>query len=164
MEFGVVEKRKTINVTWNGPSEKLCRKIVISSISPSHNLKVYLHYPKMPVNHVMCMIGRLRKAWTNTVGNATAGAEKAHDILEAINTNQKLLTDDEVLVEILEALTLDNIAPDIDLLAIKKWNTGERMNSIWAFCFAPDDIDHFLKNVRVSDEQLCYGRNGDLSL
>ena len=89
---------------------------------------------------------------------------KAHESLEQVNMGNQLLTEDDKLIRILEFLELDDVAPDIDLLAVKKWKSESRENSIWAFCFAPDDTDHFLNNVRINNDLLCYGRNGDESL
>ena len=164
MEFGIRETHRTINITWNGPGETLCRKLVVSSTSQENNVKIHLHYPKMPANHVLCLIGRLRRMWFNTVGRSSTGAMKAHNALKQINLQDGLLTDDAKLIEILEILELDDVAPDLDLMAIKQWETGNRKNSIWSFCFAPDDIEHFLKNVQISNDQMCYGRNGDETL
>ena len=164
MEFGINENQRSIDITWNGPEEKLCRKLVVSSTSQENNVKIYLHYPKMPPNHVLCLIGRLRRMWFTTVGRSSTGAMKAHECLNQVNIPNGLLTEDTKLIEILEILGLDDVAPDLDLMAIKKWQTGNRLNTIWSFCFAPDDIEHFLKNVQISNDQLCYGRNGDETL
>ena len=164
MEFGVSESGNNVDIIWNGPLEKLCRKLIISSISKLHHMKIYLFFPKMPANHVLSLVGRLRKSWFNSVGRSTNGAAKAMNCLNEILEKDGLITDDEILIKILEKLGLDDVATDLDLIAIKSWQTQSRLNSIWAFCFAPDDLKHFLENVKISTDQICYGRNGDSSL
>ena len=164
MEFGIGETKRAINIVWNGPGDTLCKKLVISSVSQENSVKIHLHYPKMPTNHVMCLVGRLRRMWFNTVGRSSTGASKAHDALRQVNMQNELLTADDKLIEILEILGLDDVAPDLDLMAVKKWETENRQNSAWSFCFAPDDFEHFLKHVQISNEQMCYGRNGDEDL
>ena len=161
MEFGINNKKKTIDVVWNGPDEQLCKKLVISSLSQTRSLKIYLFCPKMPTNHTLCLVNRLRRVWNETVGRSSM---KAYESLERVNMGNQLLTEDDKLIQILEFLALDDVAPDIDLLAVKKWESEHRENTIWAFCFAPDDTDHFLNNVRINNDILCYGRNGDDSL
>ena len=164
MEFGVTESKSNINMVWNGPLEDLCRKLIISSMSKVHHMRVYLFYPKMPANHVACLVERLRKTWFETVGRSTSGASKAKNALNVIQSDNSLITDDDKLLTVLEELGLDDVAPDLDLIAIKKWDKSTRLNSIWAFSFSPDDTNHFLNNVKITAEQMCYGRNGDSSL
>lgn len=164
MEFGITETKSNLNIVWNGPLEELCRKLIISSISKTHHMRVYLFYPKMPANHVACLIDRLRRNWFNTVGRSTTGATKARNALNKLQLDQPLITDDAKLLNLLEDLELDDVASDLDLIAVKKWETDARTNSIWAFCFSPDDINHFLTNTKITPDQMCYGRNGDNSL
>ena len=127
-------------------------------------MKIYLFFPKMPANHVLCLVERLRRCWFSTVGRSTTGATKAMECLKENLNEDSLVTNDNVLIKILEKLELDDVATDLDLVAIKSWQTQSRMNSTWAFCFAPDDLKHFLENVKISKDQICYGRNGDTSL
>ena len=164
MEFGVSESENNIDIIWNGPLEKLCRKLIICSTSKTHHMKIYLFFPKMPANHVISLAERLRRCWFSTVGRSTTGATKALNGLKENIKEEGLITDDAVLIKVLEKIELDDVATDLDLVAIKSWQTHSRMNSIWAFCFAPDDLQHFLENVKISTDQICYGRNGDTSL
>ena len=163
MEFGISESGKNLDVVWNGPLGNLCRKLTISSMSKQHNMRIYLFFPKMPANHVLCLVERLRRCWFRAVGRSTNGATKAMECLNEIVT-EGLVTDDGLLIQILEKLELDDVATDLDLVAIKSWRTQQRLNSIWAFCFSPDDLEHFLENTKISMDQMCYGRNGDSSL
>ena len=164
MEFGITETKTNLSIIWNGPLEELCRKMIISSISKIHHMRIYLFYPKMPANHVACLIDRLRKNWFDVVGRSTDGASKAKNTLNKLQLDQPLITDDSKLLTILEDLGLDDVASDLDLIAVKCWESNSRTNSIWAFGFSPDDVDHFLKNVKITTDQMCYGRNGDTSL
>ena len=164
MEFGVSESGNNLDIIWNGPLEKLCRKLTISSFSKKHHMKIYLFYPKMPANHVLSLVNRMKNCWFHKVGRSTDGATKAMNCLNEILSEHGLVTNDGTLIEILEKLELDDVATDLDLIAVKSWRTQTRLNSIWAFCFTPDDITHFLENVKISADQMCYGRNGDQSL
>jgi len=164
MEFGIHETKSSLKVDWNGPTEELCRKMIMTSISKKHHLKIFLHYPKMPTNHVLCLFNRIRRSWFENVGRSTNGANKALEALETFLPGDQMTTDDQILIKLLEKINLDDVAEDIDLMAVKKWTEGPRTTSIWAFCFAPDDLDHFLKNVKINNDILCYGRNGDPDL
>ena len=164
MEFEIGICDKNIEIEWNGPTEKLCRKVIITSLSKSHHMRVYLFYPKMPTNHVICLINRLKRVWLDKIGQSTEGASKALATLDKFIHEPELITDDSTLIGILEDLGLDDVATDLDLLAVRKWKSRERMNTNWAFGFSPDLLDHFLTNMKLNGELICYGRNGDEAL
>ena len=164
MEFGVRETKTNLDIEWNGPTDNLCRKLVLSSVSQRNHLKIYLFYPIMPANHVLCLMNRLRQNWFNLVGRSTSGANKAHNAIANHAKDKSLIIEDDILIKILEEIHLDDVASDIDLVAIKNWKTSRRSFSLWAFCFAPDDLDHFLKNAKVNGDVICYGKNGDNDL
>ena len=169
MEFGINEAKYNLNITWNGPSEVLCRKLVSAHIlqtaaAGTHHLKLLMFYPMMPTNHVTCLLERFRRNWCSKVGDAARGARKAVAALSAFPEENVCISDDNTLVKIMEEIRLDDVATDIDLIAIKKFSDGDKTTSIWAFGFSPDNLEHFLENVRVNGDMMCYGRNGDTDL
>ena len=164
MEFGFEETKNSINIVWNGPFENLCRKLIMTGHTREHQIKVYLSYPKMPTNHVICLINRFRKAWENSVGDGNEAVAKTLEALKIINNDTEVITSDDNLIAILEFLGLDNVGADLDLIAIKKIEAKGKIRSVWGFAFSPDETDHFLNNVKINGDYLCYGRNGDESL
>ena len=169
MEFGISEAKFNLNITWNGPTEILCRKLVTSytlksTADTTHHLKLLMFYPRMPTNHVTCILERFRRSWFNKVGIAARGARKAMTALSTISEQDFCVSDDKILIKVMEEIGLDDVATDIDLIAIKKFTIGGKSTSIWAFGFSPDDLGHFLENVRVNGDMMCYGRNGDPDL
>ena len=118
----------------------------------------------MPTNHVSCLVNRFKKAWFTNVGMGKIGVSKALEAVKSTEKTDGIISEDIELIPILENLGLDDVATDIDLIAIKL-KTGKRgLFSTWGFAFVPDLTDHFLKNVKISGDTICYGRNGDLSL
>ena len=164
MEFHISRNRSKFNVEWNGPVEELQQRTIITSISRAHHMKVLLFLPHLPTNHTLCMLARLRRNWWSAVGKTSMGARKAFKAIEKHNIENGLTTDDAVLIELLEELTLDDVGSDLDLVAVDKRSRGSRTTITWIFSFSPDDISHFIENARIDKETICYGRNGDNSL
>ena len=119
MEYSYVETNSTVDVIWNGPSEELCKKLVISGHTQKHHMKIYLFYPKMPTNHVSCLVNRFKHAWHTNVGIGKTGVSKALTAIDSVGKTDGIVSEDMDLVPILEHLELDDVAPDIDLIVIK---------------------------------------------
>ena len=164
MEFHISESGRKISIDWNGPVDLAHNRTITTSISRAHKMKILLFLPKMPTNHMLCMVRRLRKNWSNSVGLASRGSRKALTTVKKYIHQDKIETDDAILIQILEELTLDDVGTDLDLIAVKKKTEAHRISSTWIFAFAPDDLSHFIDNSRIHQETLCYGRNGDNDL
>ena len=164
MEYSYIETDSSVDVIWNGPSEEMCKKLVITGRTEEHHMKIFLFYPKMPTNHVSCLIKRFQLAWKTNVGIGKKGTIKAFEALKSVEKSDGIIFDNNDLIPILEYLELDDVAVDLDLIAIKLKQRQQGITSIWGFAFVPDLTDHFLKNVKINGDTICYGRNGDLSL
>ena len=164
MEFRLSEHRHRVVIEWNGPVEPLGRKLISSHVSRLVNLKVYFYYPRMPTNHTICLFSRMKKIWLDKVGQDYLAARKILDAAEKMPNENKLFYDDETLISFLEDLSLDDVGADLDLIGVRKRVKGLRTYVECYFGFSPDDVEHFISNMIIRNDTLCYGRNGDIDL
>ena len=104
MEFRLSEHGCKVSIEWNGPVEPLGRKLICSHASRLINLKVYVYYPKMPTNHTLCLISRMKTIWLEKVGRGYLAARRVLNAIEKTPNTNRLLLDDETLISFLEDL------------------------------------------------------------
>ena len=164
MEYYVGLENRKLEVEWNGTAADLCRYTFKRYSSRIVHFKCYLYLPKMPVSHTICLKRRVEKAWDMNVGSDANSARRIVSILNQLKLRNGLYIQDDVLLPVLEKLSLDNVAADLDLIGFYQSGNARCRKLLFVFGFDPDDPADFLEKSVNRGSQLNYGRNGDLSL
>ena len=164
MEYFVGLENRKLEVEWNGTSADLCRHTFKRYSSRILSYKCYLYLPKMPTNHIICLRRRVERPWAEHVGSDANSARKIISVLNQLKLKNGLYIQDDVLVPILEKLSLDDVAADLDLIGFYQSGTVRRRKLLFVFGFSPDDPADFLEKSVTRGNLLNYGKNGDLSL
>ena len=164
MEYYIAMNGRRLVVEWNGSDVDLVKTTLIRHNSRSMQYKIQLYLPRMPNNHALCMKRRLRRSWEASCGLGAPSARKISSVIRKLHIGNGLHIHDDVLVPLLEELSLDDIAVDIDLIGYYQSGTVGRRRTCFLFGFYPDNIAHYLNNAVFGRESINYGRNGDLSI
>ena len=157
-------ERRRLAVEWNGSIVDLVKVTLVRYLSRSLQIKVHLYLPRMPVSHAVCMRRRMRRAWEAACGTGAASARKIQSMIRNLRLSNGLHVNDNLLVPILEDLTLDDVAADTDLIGYYQSGSVARRRVVFLFGFFPDNVTHYLNTVVVGRDSINYGRNGDLSI
>ena len=158
-----MEGRK-LEVEWNGTSSDLFRLTFQRYSSRLLHYKCYLYLPKMPTNHVICMKRRIARAWSSKVGSDSNSARRIVSVLNQLKLRNGLYIQDDVLLPVLEGLSLDDVAPDLDLIGFYQSGNPRQRKLLFVFGFSPDDEADYLEKAVTRGGQMNYGRNGDISI
>ena len=163
MEYHVALHERRLEVQWNGFNE-LCRITFARYTSRAIQYKAYLYIPKMPSNHMVCMRRRIIRSWKDKCGTGVVSARRVQAAVRAMGLKNGLHISDDVLVPLLEKLTLDDVGIDLDMIGLYQSGTSNQRKVIFLFGFCPDDLSHFLTHSRFRNDLLNYGRCGDVEL
>ena len=164
MEYFVGMVGRRLVVDWNGTDFDMQRSIVYHRNSRPLHVKMYLYLPKMPVNHVLCLVRRLKRKIGSCIGLEATAMRNLGARIRNVGLTDGLHVRDDALLPLMEQLGLDDVASDLDLVGYYQKRVRGQLKSVFVFGFSPDDLDHYLKNSMVRGELMNYGRNGDISL
>ena len=164
MEYYVGLEGRRLDVEWNGTNDGLYRITFARYSSRALSYKCYLYLPKMPTNHSICLRRRIVKSWSDHVGSTQNSARRIISLLDRLNYRNGLHVQDDILLPLVEGLTLDDVAVDLDIIGFYQSGTRRQRKIVFIFGFSPDNISHYLEQSVTRGGLMCYGRNGDLSL
>ena len=164
MEYYIEMTDRRLVVDWNGTDFDLQRSVVFHKNSRPIHVKMYLYLPKMPVNHTLCMVRRLKRKINVCVGSGGNAMRNLRARIRNIGLTDGLHIRDDALLPLLEQLGFDDVASDLDLIGYYQKRVRGQLKSVFVFGFSPDDLEHYLNNSMVRGEMMNYGRNGDTSL
>lgn len=164
MEYYVGLDRRRLVVEWNGSEVDLIKTTLVRYVSRSVQYKVQIYLPRMPNNHAFCMKRRLRRVWEMGCGSGAAAARKIGLMVRRLQIQNGLHISDDVLVPVLEELSLDDVAVDLDMIGYYQSGSNGGRRVIFLFGFYPDNLAHYLNHVNFGRDSINYGRNGDLSI
>ena len=164
MEYYVGMEGRKLEVEWNGTSSDLFRLTFQRYSSRLLHYKCYLYLPKMPTNHVICMKRRIARVWSSKVGSDSNSARRIVSVLNQLKLRNGLYIQDDVLLPVLEGLSLDDVAPDLDLIGFYQSGNPRQRKLLFVFGFSPDDEADYLEKAVTRGGQMNYGRNGDISI
>lgn len=164
MEYYVGLEGRKLEVEWNGTSCDLNRLTFQRYSSRSLHYKCYLYLPKMPTNHSICLRRRINRAWASRVGTDANSARRILSCLNLLKLKNGLYIQDDVLLPLLEKLSMDDVAADLDLIGFYQSGNPRKRKLLFVFGFHPDDGADYLEKAVTRGGLMNYGRNGDLSL